>query len=106
MEKFFLLWPDDAYKNLLSRDQKITSLSDALLAIRSGKISHIKIESYLLDTTSFPAIEIQDKLIALCFLYFDRIDLNSFQLVVEYLRSVSLKSLRLEFFNHFMAMEE
>ena len=87
MEKFLLEWPDSAHKSFNSRSQKILSISDAWLAVRSGKISHNLIESYLLSFKSNSHIDSQDRLFALCLLYFSRYDLCPFDSIVQNLRS-------------------
>ena len=87
MEKFLLEWPDSAHKSFNSRSQKILSISDAWLAVRSGKISHNLIESYLLSFKSNSHSDSQDRLFALCLLYFSRYDLCPFDSIVQNLRS-------------------
>ena len=87
MESIFLEWPDSAQKDFDSTGRDIVSLSDAYLAIRSGKVSHNVIESYLLGSKSLDLISTQDRLIALCCLHFSRIELCSFRSILEALRS-------------------
>ena len=91
MEKLFLEWPDISFQKLKScgGNVAVPSPSQGLLAIRSGQVSHLLIESSLLAQDVTTPLANEDKLLALCFLYFSRIDFISFSSVLDKLRSIA-----------------
>ena len=69
MENYLFEWPDAALQKLKSREFELEQPSHALLAIRSGRISHQLIESHLLAKSDDSSSYTQDKLSSLLSLY-------------------------------------
>ena len=90
MENYLFEWPDAALQKLKSREFELEQPSHALLAIRSGRISHQLIESHLLAKSDDSSSYTQDKLIVLCFLYISRFDFASFASVLDQLRALAV----------------
>ena len=90
MEKFFLEWPDIAEHNLEGCGRYVAQQpSQASWAIRSGEVDHLLIASTLLTTKVRTQVELEDKYLALSFLYFSRVDLPSFESILDQLRSIN-----------------
>ena len=90
MEKFFLEWPDIAEQNLEGCGRYVAQQpSQAIWAIRSGEVDHLLIASTLLTTKVRTQDELEDKYLALSFLYFSRVDLPSFESILDELRSIN-----------------
>ena len=67
-----------------------TTFTGHLRLIRSGEVDHLLIASTLLTTKVRTQVELEDKHLALSFLYFSRVDLPSFESILDQLRSINL----------------